>query len=653
MDRKVVGAYILGEVFSQTSLGRIVKALPLEGDAVIRLLQFIEPAIASTPEAAQLVERHSGAWSKGSDLHTLALLDFHKDGDAPYLVTEYLQGRLLSDVIRRAAAEGIPFALDQAVYLAERIAGALVSLTQQRVVCGGLTPERVLVTFEGEIKILPCVFRDLQTTPLSAEPSMESTWRYLPPDQAAGKVSNPATDIYSVGALFFEFLCGQPFRPSTGDFDPAARLDEAAAGLEGREPPPDNLLAILKKSLLPDAAGAYTGLAALKGDLDQLIASGDYSPTTFNVAFLMHSLFRGEDEAEGEDDKAFAAMDRTAFRPKPEPAQAPPPPPVEPEVPQETAAAKEPAPAPPPPSGPVVEDEETRGSRKGLFIGIAAAVIVVIAGVAIWLAMPSAPKGPSPDELKAQAQLRKIAQERAQFEASQKAMAARLKALEDQKKDLEDQVSRAKTNAEKRRAQKALEDARKKLEAQQEEQKKMEKAPPAAPPPTTSESAPEKKPENTPKTSQQSPPEGGAAPAPASENAPAPGTKTAAGGPANTPAVSPANAPAAPAAAGKPAVKPGDEVPLWSVDARPKPLNKFHLNATDLARRNQLHGTIYVEVFIDEAGHVTKAKVVKGLEPDYGMNDAVRRAALKMKYTPALKDGVPVKTTLTFPVVIR
>ncbi len=646
MERKVVGAYILGEEFSQTSLGRMVKALPAGGDAVIRLLHFVEPAIASTPEAEQLLEHHAGAWSKVSDLHTLALVDYQKDKDGPYLVTEYIQGRLLSDVIRRCGAEGIPFALDQAVYLAERIAGALVSLSQQRVVCGGLTPERVLVTFEGEIKILPCVFRDLQTTPLSAESSMEATWRYLPPEQAAGKVSNPATDVYSVGALFFEFLCGQPLRPDGGAFEPAARLEEASSGLDGREAPPDNLFAILKKSLLPDAPGAYTGLAGLKGDLDQLIASGEYSPTTFNVAFLMHSLFRGEDEAEGEADKVFAATDRSAFRPKPEPAQAPPSPPAEPEPAPEAAAPKEPAPASPPPAGPLTESEEPRGSHKGLFIGIALAVIVVIAGVVIWLSMPSAPKGPSPDELKAQAQLKKIAEERAQFEASQKAMAAKLKALEDQKKDLEDQVSRAKTNAEKRRAQKALEDARKKLEAQQEEQKKMVKAPPEAPP-ATSESAPENMPENAPeKPSSQTTQDNPAATASQASNAPS-------GQPANAPAVSPANAPATPAAAKKPAVKAGDEVPLWAVDARPKPLNKFHMTVTELARRNQLKGTIYVEVSIDETGQVTKAKIVKGISPDYGMNDAVRRAALKMRYTPALKNGVPVKTTLTFPVVIK
>jgi hypothetical protein len=35
------------------------------------------------------------------------------------------------------------------------------------------------------------------------------------------------------------------------------------------------------------------------------------------------------------------------------------------------------------------------------------------------------------------------------------------------------------------------------------------------------------------------------------------------------------------------------------------------------------------------------------------MNEACRYAALRLQYTPALKDGVPVKTTLTFPIFVK
>ena len=100
-------------------------------------------------------------------------------------------------------------------------------------------------------------------------------------------------------------------------------------------------------------------------------------------------------------------------------------------------------------------------------------------------------------------------------------------------------------------------------------------------------------------------------------------------------------------------VKAGDFVPLWAVDLKPKQQGEIKITVTPAARQNRASGTIYVEVTIDETGRVSEAKIVRGLNPDYGMNDACQEAAAKLKYTPAVKDGVPVKTKLTFPILIK
>ncbi|MEW6756956.1 MAG: energy transducer TonB, partial [Acidobacteriota bacterium] len=105
------------------------------------------------------------------------------------------------------------------------------------------------------------------------------------------------------------------------------------------------------------------------------------------------------------------------------------------------------------------------------------------------------------------------------------------------------------------------------------------------------------------------------------------------------------------AQAGK--VKAGDFVDLWAVDVKPRETKKVPVAYTPMARQNKAQGTVYVEVSISEAGDVTTAKVVRGLSPDYGLNDACVQAALQSKYSPAIKDGVPVKTTLTYPVVFK
>ncbi len=620
MDVELFANHILGESVSATVAGSVLKALPAEGNPEVRLVHRLPAAVAETPEAERVVLKNARDWGKVRDLRALNLLEAGREGKTSlYAVTEYHQGRLLSDILDRLRHEGLPLAPDQAVYLAERTAGALLSLAEQGITAGGLSPDRVSVSFEGEVKLLPTLLKDLQTTPLLKDPAFDAYWRYLPPAQAGGKSAKAAADIYSVGALLFEFLCREPFRPALSEpFDPASRLEEGRRGLDGADPLPDNLHRILKGSLLQDGPEAYGDLKVLKADLDQLITSGEYSPTTFNIAFLMHSLYRGEDEAEDSADKAFAALDRAPFRRE----EAPPPAPV----PAAASAASEPKDFPSSFTLPSEEPAESPlASRKNLLVAAGIAAVAVLLALVLFLVLR--PKGPSEEQIRAQQQMADLEKERAQFKAQQEEMAAKLKALEDEKAALQQQVTKATTADEKVRAQKALEETQNRLKAQQEEQKRLaaEKVMPAEPTPAASA------------------PSEASGPA---ESAP-PTAEAALGSALEAPSES---APAPPPAA---KVQAGDFVELWAVDIKPKQTNQLQLDVTSPARQNRLTGTFYVEVSVNESGVVTDAKVVRGPVPDYGMNDACRRASMKLRYSPALKDGVPVKTKVTFPIVMK
>ena len=130
-----------------------------------------------------------------------------------------------------------------------------------------------------------------------------------------------------------------------------------------------------------------------------------------------------------------------------------------------------------------------------------------------------------------------------------------------------------------------------------------------------------------------------------------PGTSPEPSVPASTAAAEPPGAaPPTASSSGAAAVKPGEFVELYAVNVRPKESAGLSVEYTPQARVNRLQGTIYLEVDIDETGAVTGARVVKGLNPDYGMGEALAKAARQMRYSPAIKEGVPVKTRMTFPV---
>jgi TonB family protein len=636
MSQNCLGSYILGNPLGSAALGDLVRALPLEGPPVIRLVQALPAVLSKHPDAAALVQRNARQWASVRDLHSLSLVAFEQDGGTPFMVYEYQQGRLLSDILARCHQEGLPLSADQAVYIAERLAGALLSVSASGTAYGCLSAQRVLVTFEGEVKLLPGAFRDLHTTSIAADPSLLDYRRSLPPGLGADKATRLAADRYALGALMFELLAREPFRTADGPFEPAARIAAAKAGEGGLEPMPDALAAILQRACVLESSEAYEDLTAMKGDLDQLITSGEYSPTTFNIAFLMHTLFRGEDEADTAADQSFLAVDREAFKPAPPP----PPPPVP------TAAPEAPKPLPkqvPPREEPAptfgMLDEEPPPNRKGLFIGLGVAAGVLAIVVLSYFAF-FREKGPSQAETAAKEQLAKMQKEQAE-------MSARLKSLEDEKSQLASQVANAKTTEEKQKAQKALEDTQKKLQAQKEEQKRLadQAAAAAAANPAPTEKAPPPA-QVAEKIAAPAPSTAPATAAPATAGTPPPPDKAAPAPPPPTPAP-------APAAAAEATVKPGDFVEMWGVDVKPKQINDLRVSPPSAAVSQHLTGTVYVEVQIDETGKVTGARVVKGLGSDFGLNAACEDAALKLKFSPAISKGVPVKTKMTFPILFK
>lgn len=618
MKAEAFGPYVLVDLLAETSLGPVYKALPMDGDPRLVYVHSVHEELVQNPAASTLLLTHAQRWRDLRDLHVLNLQEFGPAGPGLAYAFEYQQGRLLSDVLRRCTSEGIPLAHDQAVYLANRIAGTLVSLSTAGLFAGFLSPDQALVTFEGEVKLLPCILRDLQTTPLRQSDALLPYLRYLTPAGREGKPSKASSDRYAVGLLLFEFLCREPFYTGGPDFSPESRLDEAERGIGMLDGLPPSLMRILRRSLLPGSAEAYADQDALKADLDALITSGEYSPTTFNIAFLMHSLFRGEEEPEAQKDQQWLSLDREAFRPKaPEPEPTPPPPPP-------PKAATRPAPPAPEPTT-FSEDfgVEPEPSRKGLYIGIGAAALVVVgivAGVFLFRG------GPSEAEIKAQVE-QQLAAERAKFQEQQDAIAKQLAQAQADKQALEQQLSGAKTPAEKEKAKKALEAAQAKIEEQKKQAatlaaqaKEADKAPVVQPPTAPAKAEPSAAP--PPKAPEPAPSQSTAQPLPA---------------PATTTPEPPKGAEAA-------RVQRGDFVESWALDAKPKPDKEIKADYTAMARQNRVQGRVTLEISIDESGRPTSASVLRGLTPDYGIHDALIKAAMGTRFSPGMKDGVPVKT---------
>jgi serine/threonine-protein kinase len=138
--------------------------------------------------------------------------DFGFDRRWPYLVTEYVEGRPLGDLIRGG---GLP--LQWSIYIISQMVDALGAVWRAGLVHRDIKPDNILVGPDGSAKLIDFGLAKqpvLQAmAPQQVGPELAGTASYLAPEQARdASVVDLRADIYSLGVTFFEALTGRlPF----------------------------------------------------------------------------------------------------------------------------------------------------------------------------------------------------------------------------------------------------------------------------------------------------------------------------------------------------------------------------------------------------------------------------------------------------------
>ena len=163
--------------------------------------------------------------------NVVAVFDAGEENGCPYLVTELLEGETLAERLRKGA-----FVPAAAVEAALGIGRALEAAHAVGVVHRDLKPANVFLTMDGRIKVLDFgLAKWTKAEAVSRESTMPGTLLgtpgYMSPEQARGEAADARLDLFSVGALLYEMLCGSaPFRRSSPVEDLHAILHE--------DPPP-------------------------------------------------------------------------------------------------------------------------------------------------------------------------------------------------------------------------------------------------------------------------------------------------------------------------------------------------------------------------------------------------------------------------------
>ncbi len=207
--------------------------------------------------------------------NVVATYDTGDDDGTAYIVMELVNGPTVRQLLREQGR--LP--IREALRIGIQVADALEAAHRAGIVHRDVKPPNVLVPPAGPVKVTDFgIAKATGSDDLTRTGMVMGTARYLAPEQVNGKPTDARTDVYALGILLYEMLCGRP--PFGGDTDVAtamARLTTSAPSIRAQRPNvPRSLDDLVHRCLARDparrfasAADARTALAAVRPDPKQ------------------------------------------------------------------------------------------------------------------------------------------------------------------------------------------------------------------------------------------------------------------------------------------------------------------------------------------------------------------------------------------------
>jgi TonB family protein len=595
------GTFILFKKLDTDSLGELWRSAHIEGSVLGPMLALRRMSggnraalTQSASEASQLVPLLSGTTFVKEQIIDTA-------NGIPFVAHEYSGGRSLRHIVDRARGDGgttpNPVPLDQAIVIAEKIALSLSTTADlrylgNRLAHGALIPQFVWITDEGEIRVAGQQLGKGIIASLTDAKVASELGRYFPAEyRSSGEISK-TTDVYSLGAIIYLLVTGNepPDAVTASAFTQTIRAARTFAG----QPLPDDLRTIMEKSLAIDPNARYASIGDMKQVLSALVHGGNYSASTFNLAFYMSNLLKKELEGEPLEIEKEQKVNVAAYAMAPASAQ----------------GSIDLAPA-----------GESGRNRVPLFAIAAAVVAAASLGAYFYLkpkppvAVVQAPAPPPKPKIISQPVIAAVPESTATVDPSA------------QKKAFEAAVEQKMQEE----MMKLQSDMNRQLKQQQSRNAPVQTASMIAPPPVAPSD------------------DRGAAAAldqrrvNSRQEVAAPTQTVAPQVPALTQPQPAIVAPALQPQTAAVTIHEGDVVDVTDLDKLPEPLSVIKPVYPPLAAQQRATATIIITALVSENGDVAEVKILRG-DARFGFNEAAIRAMRAVRFTPPIKDGKRVKT---------
>jgi class 3 adenylate cyclase len=203
---RLAESYAIGEMMSHGALGDTFSAQQISSKQQV-CIKTLHKFLAKHKQARNLFRDAATNMARLSHPGVVRVLDW-SDDDArePFYVTEYVAGRTLEALVRRHGCPPPPMTAS----IVARVAEVLAAAQKEGVPHGDLRPECIIVDEAGALRLQGFGMAPLCAAHVARTGSVVGSPAFMAPELLTGKPCTAACDVYSLGALLYFLISGQP-----------------------------------------------------------------------------------------------------------------------------------------------------------------------------------------------------------------------------------------------------------------------------------------------------------------------------------------------------------------------------------------------------------------------------------------------------------
>lgn len=265
----------------------------LDRDVAIKAVKI--KGLSNSPKDIEHLLSEAKTVSKMQHANIVSIYDVGTYNNQPYLVLEYIKGKSLDQLINKSVS------VSKGITLMQQILSGMAAAHKADIVHCDIKPANILVTEKGEAKITDFGLSHLADGNNQSYEGLIGTPQYMAPEYIETQKHQKVSDVFSLGAVFYEMLCGQTAFKGNNVY----QLLNAIANNEVVRPSSINELidekidAVLLKALHKKPEDRYSDAQQMLDDINQALSIRDAEQSTDSkgttVDFLMRRMRHKKD----------------------------------------------------------------------------------------------------------------------------------------------------------------------------------------------------------------------------------------------------------------------------------------------------------------------------------------------------------------------